>query len=96
MKRLSALSAIAALIVGQASPALAYLKFGVPVNGKQVTLKWAQTPVRYFVSTAVVPGVTGTDFQTTIARAFATWEAVPTASISYQLAGVTAAWVGPS
>ena len=94
MKRLSALLTIAALILGQASPTLAYLKFGVPVNGKQVTLKWAQTPVHYFISTAVVPGVTGTDFQSTIAKAFATWEAVPTASISYQLAGVTAASPG--
>ena len=36
----------------------------MPVNGTQVTLKWAQTPVRYFVSdTRVVPGVTATDFQ---------------------------------
>ena len=35
--------------LGQAQPALAYLKFGVTIGGRQVTLKWAQTPVRYFV-----------------------------------------------
>ena len=29
-----------------AEPAFAYLKFGTRVNGRQVTLKWAQTPVR--------------------------------------------------
>jgi len=63
-------------------------------RGQQVTVKWAQTPVRYFVSTSSVPGVTSTDFQGAVSRAFATWQAVPTASISYQFAGVTAASPG--
>jgi hypothetical protein len=85
---------VAALTVGPSSPAFAYLKFGVPVRGQQVTLKWAQTPVRYFVSNTGVPGVTAADFQTAVDRAFATWQAVPTASISYQLAGVTSASPG--
>ena len=80
-----------ALTLGQPAPALAYLKFGVPIRGQQVTVKWTQTPVRYFVSTASVPGVTSTEFQGAVARAFATWQAVPTASITYQFAGVTAA-----
>ena len=84
----------AALTFAQPAPALAYLKFGVPVRGQQVTVKWAQTPVRYFVSTSSVPGVTSTDFQGAVSRAFATWQAVPTASISYQFAGVTAASPG--
>jgi hypothetical protein len=84
----------AALTLGQPAPALAYLKFGVPIGGQQVTLKWAQTPVRYFVSTASVPGVTSAEFQAAVARAFATWQAVPTASITYQFAGVTAASPG--
>jgi carboxypeptidase family protein/matrixin len=83
-----------ALTFGPSSPAFAYLKFGVPVGGRQVTLKWAQTPVRYFVSDTGVPGVTATDFQNAVGRAFATWQAVPTASISYQLAGVTSASPG--
>ena len=82
---------VAALIVGQSAPALAYLKFGVPIRGQTVTLKWAQTPVRYFVSNTGVPGVSPTDFQNAVGRAFATWQAVPTASVTYQLAGVTAA-----
>jgi hypothetical protein len=85
----------AALTFGQAAPALAYLKFGVPIRGQQVTVKWTtQTPVRYFVSTASVPGVTSTEFQGAVGRAFATWQAVPTASITYQFAGVTAASPG--
>ena len=80
-----------ALVLGQSAPALAYLKFGVAVGGKNVTVKWGQTPVRYFVSNTGVPGVTPTDFQNAVGRAFATWQGVPTASVSYQLAGITSA-----
>jgi hypothetical protein len=93
VKRPLALVIVAALVLGQSSPALAYLKFGVPVRGQQVTLKWSQTP-RYFVSNTGVPGVSATDFQSAVARAFATWTAVPTASITYQFAGVTSASPG--
>jgi hypothetical protein len=46
------------------------------------------------VSETGVPGVSATDFQGAVGRAFATWQAVPTASISYQLAGVTSASPG--
>jgi hypothetical protein len=92
-RRLAAVVA-AAMIVGQSAPALAYLKFGVPIRGQQVTVKWTQTPVRYFVSDSGVPGVTPSDFQSAVGRAFATWQAVPTASITYQLAGVTSASPG--
>jgi hypothetical protein len=80
-----------AVVLGQSAPALAYLKFGVAVGDHNVIVKWAQTPVRYFVSDTGVPGVTATDFQDAVGRAFATWQAVPTASISYQLAGITSA-----
>jgi hypothetical protein len=93
-RRLTSVVAAAALVIAQPLPALAYLKFGVPIRGQQVTVKWAQTPVRYFVSNSGVPGVSATDFQNAVSRAFATWEAVPTASITYQLAGVTAAAPG--
>ena len=91
MKRPLAALIVAALVAGQSAPALAYLKFGVPVRGQTVTLKWAPAPVRYFVSDTGVPGVSAADFQNAVGRAFATWQAVPTASITYQLAGVTAA-----
>jgi hypothetical protein len=91
VKRPLTLMVVAGLILGQSSPALAYLKFGVPVRGQQVTLKWAQTPARYFVSDTGVPGVSAADFQRAVGRAFDSWQAVPTASISYQLAGVTSA-----
>ena len=94
MKRPVALLATAALMLGQSAPAFAYLKFGTSVRGQQVTLKWAHTPVRYFVSDSSVPGVTASDLQNAVGRAFATWAAVPTASITYQLAGLTSASPG--
>ena len=94
MKRPLALIVAAALVLGQSSPALAYLKFGVSIRGRQVTVKWSQTPVRYSVSNTGVPGVTAADFQDAVGRAFASWQAVPTASIAYQLAGVTSASPG--
>src|SRR5205085_73833 len=42
VRRLLAIAVAAALVLGQSRPALAYLKFGVPVRGQQVTVKWAQ------------------------------------------------------
>jgi len=81
----------ACVLAAQVQPAFAYLKFGVMVGDQQVTLKWAQTPVQYFVSDVGVPGVSSTDFEAAVGRAFATWQAVPTASISYQFGGVTSA-----
>ena len=76
-------------------PVFAYLKFGTRINGRQVTLKWAQTPVQYFVSTrAAAPGVSIDDFRGAVGRAFAQWEAVPTSSIAYRFAGLTAAQAG--
>jgi len=78
-----------ALACLQPTQASAYLKFGYEVNGKEYTLKWTSTPVRYYVTDAGVPGVTSTQFQSAVASAFQTWEAVPTASISYQFAGFT-------
>jgi len=70
-------------------PANAYLKFGVPVNGRTVAVRWAASPVRYRVLEAGVPGVTPEQFRDALARAFATWEAVPTSSVRYVDDGFT-------
>src|SRR5262245_65371632 len=78
----------------QAQPALAYVKFGVPVGGRTVTLKWSQLPVRYFITDRSIAGVTTTDLQGAVQRAFASWTAVPTAAITYQLGGFTNARPG--
>ena len=79
-----------AMLLGHARPALGYLKFGSVANGRRVTLKWTTMPVRYFVTNQGVSGVSATDFQAAVAQAFATWQAVPSASIRYQFAGFTA------
>ncbi len=79
------------LVVAQAQPAFAYLKFGVTIDGQQKTLKWSQTPVQYFISDTGIPGVESSDLQAAAGRAFDTWQAVPTASITYQFGGVTSA-----
>jgi matrixin/carboxypeptidase family protein len=85
---------VAALfLAAQVQPAFAYVKFGTEVNGRSVTVTWTQTP-RYFVNPQSVPGVSGSDFQTAIAQAFATWQAVPSATIAYQFAGTTSAQPG--
>ncbi|HEV8236818.1 MAG TPA: hypothetical protein VGP84_19530, partial [Gemmatimonadaceae bacterium] len=58
IQRVFVLVLAGAMVFGNAPPALAYLKFGSEVNGKQVTLKWSTTPVRYFVNNQGVNGVT--------------------------------------
>jgi hypothetical protein len=84
-----------ALCVAQAQPAFAYLKFGVRVGERQVSVRWTQLPARYFVSDrATVPGVSVSDFQAAVTRAFTTWQAVPTSDITYQFGGLTAALPG--
>ena len=40
MRHVTALVVSATLVLAQAQPAFAYLKFGVRVGGQQVTLKW--------------------------------------------------------
>ena len=67
-------------------PAAAYLKLTAPGG---VTLRWNRSPVRYFVADRGVPGVSAADFRAAVDRAFATWEAVPTASVTFQFAGFT-------
>jgi matrixin len=92
-RRIAAVLA-ALLVAGQPQPALAYLKFGVTIGGRQVTLKWTQFPVRYSVSNLSAANVSVGDFQAAVDRAFNTWQAVPSATITYQFAGVTAALPG--
>lgn len=72
-------------------PLHAYLHFTTSRSGQLVALKWQRAPVRWFAADRGVPGVSASDFQAAMARAFAAWEAVPTASISFQFAGFTGA-----
>jgi hypothetical protein len=93
--RRTAFALLVAFCFAQAQPAFAYLKFGVRVGTRQVTVKWTQLPARYFVSDrAAVPGVSVSDFQAAVGRAFDTWQAVPSSAVAYQFGGLTAAVPG--
>ena len=75
-----------------ARPARAYLKFGLTAaSGRTVTLRWAQLPVRYFVTDRGVSGVSAGQFQSAVDRAFRTWQEVPTSAVAYQFVGFTSA-----
>ena len=76
-------------LLGVPMQAHAYLQFSVTLAGRAVTLKWQRTPVRWFATDRGAPGVSASAFQAAMARAFATWEAVPTASIAFQFVGFT-------
>jgi hypothetical protein len=93
-RRRTAIAVTAALVFAHAAPAFAYLKFGVTIAGPPVTLKWAATPARYFVTNHASSGLAATDIQQAVGRAFASWESVPTSSIAYQFAGFTNASPG--
>jgi hypothetical protein len=80
---------IAAVLCSQ--PLNAYIHFNITERGQSITVKWQRMPVRWFAKNSGVPGVTASDFQATVSRAFATWQGVPTASISFQFAGFTGA-----
>jgi hypothetical protein len=82
---------LAALVVLAAPPAHAYLHLSIPLNGQSARLKWNTTTIRWHASNQAVPGVTSVQFQAAVARAFATWQVVPTASISFEFGGITPA-----
>jgi hypothetical protein len=83
------LFAIVALGVFSQQPVHAYLHFTVIERGQAAILKWDRMPVRWFIKDRGASGVSSSDLQAAVSRAFGTWEAVPTASISFQFAGFT-------
>lgn len=86
----TALALVAVLAVPQS--ALAYLKFSLEtLRGTVVTLRWSDVPVRYFVAERGASGVTPAQFQAAMTRAFATWQDVPSASVSFEFVGFTGA-----
>lgn len=79
------------VVLAFAQPIEAYLHFTVVRAGQTRTLKWQRVPVRWHALDRGAPGISASEFQATMARAFATWEAVPTASIAFQFGGATGA-----
>ena len=83
---------IAALAVAcLAEDAHAYLHFTAMIGNQSQALTWQRLPVRWFATNRSGGGVSAGDFQSAVARAFATWEAVPSASISFNFVGFTGA-----
>jgi hypothetical protein len=92
MTRTSARAIAAALVLLFAlpQPGLAYLKFSArTLRGNVVNLRWPTAPVAWAVTERGVTGVSTGEFQAAMARAFATWEAVPTATVAFQFGGFT-------
>jgi hypothetical protein len=89
MRRALTLLVVIASLTAQ--PAQAYLHLTSSTGLTQTPLKWDQTRVRWFATDRGVPGVTASQFQAAAAAGFATWEAVPTASVTFQFVGFTSA-----
>jgi len=69
----------------------AYQEYGVQVGSKTIPLKWTRLPVHYYIGNVSVANVTASQLQTAVGASFATWQNVPTASLSSQFAGFTSA-----
>jgi hypothetical protein len=78
-------------VAGLATPASAYLHLSVTAFGGVKAIKWPRSPVRWFSANTSAPGITAAQFQQAITAAFATWDAVEGASISFESGGVTGA-----
>jgi hypothetical protein len=83
--------ALTILILTAGQPANAYLHLTSSVGSSPTTLKWDVSRVRWFATDRGTNGVTPAQFQSELASGFATWEAVPTASIAVQFVGFTSA-----
>lgn len=79
--------AIALVVI--ARPADAYLKFGVDVAGKTVPVRWAAGRIPYFITDRDFASISAATFADTIARATATWGAVPGLPVSFSAQGLT-------
>lgn len=79
------------LAIGQSFPAGAYQTYGVRIGSRMVTLKWGSQPIRYYIASREVIGVTSDQFRDAAQRAFASWQAVSTAAASAQFVGFTTA-----
>jgi hypothetical protein len=86
-RALAALAVVAAV----AQPAHGYLHLGITLSGREVSVRWPRTPIRWSVTDRGVPGVSAQALQGAVARAFAAWEAVPTATVAFEFAGFTGA-----
>ena len=90
LRRGGALATFVVILIATV-PAGAYLKLGSRIGTRSMTLKWNRLPIRYFVTNAGTANVSAQQFQSTVTRAFGTWDAVPTSQLSSEFVGFTAA-----
>ncbi len=84
----SRLLAIVTIVALTSSGVSAYLKFGIPgLDGGLV--RWAQLPIRYFVTDRDAPSVNASQLQAAVERAALSWQNVATAGVSFQFVGFT-------
>jgi len=81
---------LVAVAVGSTLPASAYLKFGYTSGGRSLVLRWPEgRPISYAVGTQGGGGVSAEEFRAAIARAVATWTAVPSADVTFTAAALS-------
>jgi hypothetical protein len=79
-------------ILGLHASAEAYLQLTVSARGQTMRLRWRQpASIAWFATSRGVSGVTAAELQAAIGRAFAAWEAVPTAAVAFRSSGFTTA-----
>lgn len=83
--------AAAALLAAATASVQAYLKLGVNVGDRTVSLRWAGFPVRYFITDRGVAGASADELRGAVDRAFDRWGAVPSAHVSAEFVGYTSA-----
>ena len=90
-RRALAVALCVAIVFAHVTPAFAYLTFRRPGRRPSDPAQAAAFRSSLLPSTISEAGVAPIELQAAVARAFATWQAVPSASIAYQFVGVTGA-----
>lgn len=83
-----------AIVLTTSERAVAYLKLGSRLQNGTVNLRWRDFPIRYFVTNQGTSGVSASDFQGAVTRAFETWNDVESANTTSEFAGLTQARPG--
>jgi hypothetical protein len=84
---------VASIIVAMAASGTveSYSHIAFELGGQVRAIRWTAPSPRWYATDRNVPGVSASQFQQELERAFAAWEAVPTASIAFSFAGFTSA-----
>jgi hypothetical protein len=92
-RRLLPRTLVAVLSITFALPgsADAYIHLAFDVGGQAKGIRWLADSPRWFATDRGVPGVSASQFQAEVQRAFETWGAAPTVSIGSQFVGFVSA-----